>query len=305
MKEYISVGILMPIYNEARHLDNNISKILNQSHLSWNLFIQDNCSTDKSLAIAKKWAKLDPRIQIRHQDSHDTWDVNWNSLCDYVTTISDFDYLMWHSGDDWWQEDEYLSTLVQAAEQGKGNDIKIVVANFTDLHLRTDRAFPLFFDLSQQRIGSRIWSLCGNWVSVHAIYGLYETATFLQIATKSRSRLTSYLGSDWWWVFQAIIISPVKKVDSVNYIKSRRDLLVDHQPVDQESNITERFKFGVHAHLNSLVAEVRFLGAHFNRRLLALDLWVLIPLFYFVTIAIRNLLRKNARVIVRLLKFQP
>lgn len=61
-KDYISIGI--SIYNAEQYLGYAISSVLAQTHKYWELILVDDGSTDRSLEIAKDFAKLDDRIRV-------------------------------------------------------------------------------------------------------------------------------------------------------------------------------------------------------------------------------------------------
>jgi glycosyltransferase involved in cell wall biosynthesis len=58
------VSIVTPAYNEEKHLSECIESVLSQTYTNWDYTIVDNCSTDETLAIAKKYAAADPRIRV-------------------------------------------------------------------------------------------------------------------------------------------------------------------------------------------------------------------------------------------------
>jgi glycosyltransferase involved in cell wall biosynthesis len=58
------VSILTPVYNGADHLAECIESVLAQTYPNWDYTIVDNCSTDRSLAIAQKYAAQDRRICV-------------------------------------------------------------------------------------------------------------------------------------------------------------------------------------------------------------------------------------------------
>ncbi len=65
------VSVMMPVYNEAPFLRAAIESILAQTHPEFELLIQDDGSTDESLAIANSYAAHDARISIdsgEHKD---------------------------------------------------------------------------------------------------------------------------------------------------------------------------------------------------------------------------------------------
>ena len=58
------VSVVTPMLNEQSHLAECVESILAQTYDKWELVIVDNCSVDKSLAIAKSYAAKDKRIRV-------------------------------------------------------------------------------------------------------------------------------------------------------------------------------------------------------------------------------------------------
>jgi glycosyltransferase involved in cell wall biosynthesis len=58
------VSILMPVYNGARFLDEQVRSILAQTHGDFELLAYDDGSTDDSLAILRRHAEADPRMRV-------------------------------------------------------------------------------------------------------------------------------------------------------------------------------------------------------------------------------------------------
>lgn len=54
----------MPLYNDAKFLPEVIESVLNQTFTDFEFIIVDNCSTDGSYEIAKKYAENDARIKV-------------------------------------------------------------------------------------------------------------------------------------------------------------------------------------------------------------------------------------------------
>ncbi len=63
------VSVVTPVYNEEEYLAECIESVLAQSYQNWDYTIVDNCSTDRSLEIARRYAAKDPRIRI-HENKH-------------------------------------------------------------------------------------------------------------------------------------------------------------------------------------------------------------------------------------------
>lgn len=62
MNNYISIGI--PFFNADSFLEYAIKSVIAQNYPYWELILIDDGSTDNSLEIAEKYAKLDKRIRV-------------------------------------------------------------------------------------------------------------------------------------------------------------------------------------------------------------------------------------------------
>ncbi|BDC52744.1 hypothetical protein F183_A50590 [Bryobacterales bacterium F-183] len=91
------VSVLMPFYNEGRYLDRAISSVLSQSYLNLQLILIDDNSTDNSLDIAERFARVDKRITIiRHEQ-------NKGGALALAAAVAraDGDLIARHDADDW------------------------------------------------------------------------------------------------------------------------------------------------------------------------------------------------------------
>jgi len=60
----IETSIITPIYNAELFLEGTLQSILEQTYTNWESILINDNSTDNSLKIAEKYAKLDPRFKI-------------------------------------------------------------------------------------------------------------------------------------------------------------------------------------------------------------------------------------------------
>lgn len=60
------VSVIMPAYNAERFIEKAIKSILDQTYRNFELIIVDDCSADRTMSVAGKFA--DPRIKIYHND---------------------------------------------------------------------------------------------------------------------------------------------------------------------------------------------------------------------------------------------
>jgi glycosyltransferase involved in cell wall biosynthesis len=64
------VSVVTPVYNEEHFLAQSIESVLAQTYENWDLTIVDNCSADKSLEIARRYAEQDTRIRVIVNQKH-------------------------------------------------------------------------------------------------------------------------------------------------------------------------------------------------------------------------------------------
>ena len=88
------VSIVLPVYNGERFLRSSIESVLGQTFEAWELIIVDDCSTDGSGDIIKKYAEIDSRIRIIHNEVNRKLPASLNigfaeAKCDYLTWTSD------------------------------------------------------------------------------------------------------------------------------------------------------------------------------------------------------------------------
>ena len=58
------VSIITPLYNAEKFIAKTIESVLSQTHTNWEMIIVDDCSTDNSVKIVKKYIQKDKRIKL-------------------------------------------------------------------------------------------------------------------------------------------------------------------------------------------------------------------------------------------------
>jgi len=84
------VSIVTPVYNGESFLGDCIESILAQSYENWEYIILNNCSTDRSLTIAEKYAEKDARIQIYSNKKLLPIMKNWNHALRQISPASKY-----------------------------------------------------------------------------------------------------------------------------------------------------------------------------------------------------------------------
>jgi len=93
------VSIVTPAYNEEKYLAECIESVLSQTYSHWNYTIVNNCSKDRTLEIAREYAKRDPRIRV--VDNTEFLDINANQNEAVRQVSPEAKYCKFVFGDDW------------------------------------------------------------------------------------------------------------------------------------------------------------------------------------------------------------
>lgn len=118
----MKISIIVPVYNTEKYLDRCLSSILNQKLYEIEIIIINDCSTDKSLKIIKKYMNLDKRIILIDKKKNEGLSEARNS----GIKIAKGKYILHIDSDDWIEE-EYFKDMYDYAEKSKAD---IVISDF-------------------------------------------------------------------------------------------------------------------------------------------------------------------------------
>ncbi len=105
------VSILMTVYNREKFLEEAIESVLFCDYINWELIISDDCSSDKSFGIAKRYADQEGRIKLYRNEINLGDYPNRNKAASYALGK----YLVYVDSDDRMFSDS-LSRFVEAME---------------------------------------------------------------------------------------------------------------------------------------------------------------------------------------------
>ena len=106
------VSVVTPIYNAEKYLAQCIESVLAQSYSNWEYIIVNNCSTDRSLAIAEEYRQRNARIRIVNNREFLPLMANWNHALRQISPRSVYCKVV-HADD--WLFPECLASMVEVA----------------------------------------------------------------------------------------------------------------------------------------------------------------------------------------------
>ena len=106
------VSIIVPIYNVEKYLERCVTSILNQTYKNIEVLLIDDCSTDRSGEIAKKFEEKDSRCRYIKREKNGGSSATRNTGIENATG----EYLSFVDSDDWVSEN-FISHLINKAKE--------------------------------------------------------------------------------------------------------------------------------------------------------------------------------------------
>jgi len=113
MKDKPFISIVTPVYNTEKYLAECIESVLAQTYDHWEYIIVNNCSSDRSLNIAEKYAENDSRIKIHNNKEFLDLVQNWNHALRQISSKSKYCKVV-HADD--WLFPECICRMLEIAE---------------------------------------------------------------------------------------------------------------------------------------------------------------------------------------------
>jgi glycosyltransferase involved in cell wall biosynthesis len=107
------VSVVTPVYNGEPYLRECIGSVLAQTYPNWDYTIVNNCSEDRTRAIADEYAARDPRIRVHNNDEFVSCEANHNIAVRQISPESKYCKIV--AADDWLFPD-CISQMVAVAE---------------------------------------------------------------------------------------------------------------------------------------------------------------------------------------------
>jgi len=116
------ITVLIPFYNPGKYIIDAISSIYAQKYFSWKIVLVDDCSTDESTELAKKYL-VDPRITYVRHDENKGQSVSLNTGLQHIDTP----FFVQLDPDDWLYPDTLQSLADEALKQPE--DVAVISGN--------------------------------------------------------------------------------------------------------------------------------------------------------------------------------
>jgi glycosyltransferase involved in cell wall biosynthesis len=84
------ISVVTPVYNGGRYLGECIESVIDQTYENWEYVLVDNCSTDDTPEIAKRYAERDARIRVVSNAQLLPMLQNWNRAMKEISAESAF-----------------------------------------------------------------------------------------------------------------------------------------------------------------------------------------------------------------------
>lgn len=110
------VSIVLPVYNGEKYLEESIESVLNQTYWNWELLIVDDCSTDNTEQIAKRYQLKDSRVQYYKNEKNLRLPRNLNK----GFSMANGEFLTWTSDDNMYKPDA-IKKMVNCLEKTKAD----------------------------------------------------------------------------------------------------------------------------------------------------------------------------------------
>ncbi|MGO9020606.1 MAG: glycosyltransferase family 2 protein [Syntrophobacteraceae bacterium] len=107
------VSVVTPFYNTEPFLAECIESVLRQSYQNWEYILVNNCSADRSMEIAQKYALVESRIRVINNDRFLSQQQNYNHALRQISPVSKYCKIV--QADDWIFP-ECIMQMVQLAE---------------------------------------------------------------------------------------------------------------------------------------------------------------------------------------------
>lgn len=170
-----SVGIGLPVYNNAKYLSKTLDSILNQTYPNITVYLSDDCSDDGTDDICESYAEKDDRIKYFRNEEN----LGANGNLEKVLSLATTDYFMFARGHEILSPD-HIRDCVRILEEDKNVVLSFVTTQWIDETNKIISNKPIgYFDTR----GFDVVTRCALvfWGRLECFYGLTRTEVMKSI----------------------------------------------------------------------------------------------------------------------------
>lgn len=120
------VSIILPVHNGEKFLEESVKSVLNQTYTNFELIVVNDCSTDSSESIIKRYQRIDSRIRYYKNETNLKLPRSLNVGFNHARG----EYLTWTSDDNLFRPDA-LKTMVTFLDEHP--DVALVYADSNNI----------------------------------------------------------------------------------------------------------------------------------------------------------------------------
>jgi glycosyltransferase involved in cell wall biosynthesis len=151
------VSVVTPVYNGEGYLRECIESVLAQTYTRWDYTIVNNCSSDRTLEIAREYAARDPRIRVHNNENFIPVISNYNMAFRQISPASKYCKVV---GADDWLFPECLEKMIRLAEEHPS--VAVVQAYRLEGKKVAGDGVPYPSTVVRGRDACRMWLLTGK-----------------------------------------------------------------------------------------------------------------------------------------------
>lgn len=225
----VSIGI--PVYNEAKFLEDTLTSLLSQDYPNIEFIISDNASTDATMEICNRAAEADSRIRILRAETNNGSAANFMRCLDEAHG----EFFLWAAGHDLWSSN-LVSQCVIALEAHPNAVIAAPESHWIDVASQPFGNNVSMLDTRGMDPLARIFALL--WANMHPIYGVMRTAVL-----RAAGPIPNYSGSDLVLLARMILTGDI--VPAGNALWLRRQIRPPETMQDRQRRYRgSQFKLG-------------------------------------------------------------
>ena len=245
------ISVIIPVYNSEAYLNKCVDSILYQTISDIEIILIDDGSTDRSSQICDKYAKIDNRIKVFHNEN-----IGLVESRKFGINIATSEYIFFLDSDDYIPQNA-LSKLQEAATDTNADIVKGAMAIMDETGFQTNKwcynltskATISGKDFIYNMIAKYFWCLAGTLIKKELFYNITypnisigeDLIFMLQLAI--RSAKVSYIDETVYCYIRhnSSMTNADNSINKVSYDKLNIAIslqhLVNSQPLDNKTKI--------------------------------------------------------------------